>query len=54
MRWPRALRPLGVEQLHADLDKGLFFPKAVEKSEGFVGAGEIAGDDDVFSHGLLL
>ena len=43
-----------IEKLHADLHKGLFFAEAVQKSKGFRSAWEIAGDDHVFSHVLLL
>jgi len=45
------VRSLGVEQLHADLDEGLAAGEAVEKTERFLAAGEIAGYDDVFTHG---
>ena len=48
------LRTLGVEQLHADLDKGLLAAEAVEKGVGLFRAAEVAGDNHVFSHGRLL
>ena len=51
---PHDLRSLGIEELHADLHKGLFSRKAVQKSQGLVSACEVAGDDDVLSHGRLL
>jgi len=41
------LRPLGVEQLHADLDERLSPGEAVEEPEGLPAPGEVAGDDDV-------
>ena len=47
------LRPRGVEELHADLDEGPRLPEALEEGEGLGLRGEVAGDDDVFSHGHL-
>ena len=47
-------RALGVEELHADLHKGLFPFKAVQKSQGLPGGGEIAGNNNVSSHRKLL
>ena len=43
-----------IEEFHADLHKGLFSAEAVQKCKGLRGVGKIAGDDDVFSHVLLL
>ena len=47
------LRAFGVEQLHADLYKGLLpFGKTVQKSQGLFAGSEIAGDNDVTVHFL--
>ena len=48
------LRPFGVEKFHADLHEGLFAGEAVEESKRFLAAGEVEGDDDVFTHGARL
>ena len=51
---PHYLRPLGVEKLHADLDKGLFAGKAIQKSQRLFLAVEIQCDDNVLTHDVLL
>ena len=48
---PHHLRPLGVEKLHTDLDKGLFAGKAIQKSQRLFLAVEIQCDDNVLTHG---
>ena len=48
------LRPFGVEKFHADLHEGLFAGEAVEEGKRFLAAGEVEGDDDVFTHGARL
>ena len=44
-------RAFGVEELHADLHKGLFAGEAVEKREGLFLAVKIQRDDNVLTHG---
>ena len=44
-------RAFGVEELHADLHKGLFAGEAVKKCEGLFLAVKIQCDDNVLTHG---
>ena len=46
---PDHLGALGIEQLHADLHKGLLpGGELVQEGEGLLTGGEVQGDDDVF------
>ena len=47
-------RALGIEELHADLHEGLPFGETVQKGQSLRRGRKIAGDDDVFSHVMLL
>ncbi len=53
---PHDLGSFGIKQLHANLHKGLFrLPgKLLQKVQGLLPAGKIAGYDDVFTHGAHL
>ena len=48
------LRPFGVKEFHAHLDKGLFAGEAVEEGKRFLAVREVQSDDDVFTHGARL
>ena len=47
---PDDFRAFGIVQLHADLHKGLSAGELVQKCEGLLCAGKIAGYNDVFPH----
>ncbi len=44
------LRPLGVKQLHADLEIRLFAGELIQKVKNLLAACKVAGDDNVLAH----
>ena len=46
--------PLRIEQLHADLHKGLFLCEAVHKCQCLFLAVKVQRNDNVFTHDVLL